>query len=199
MFEFSTVHVGKFAVNTYIVFDSKRTDAIVIDPGAEPDAIRLALKGKNLRGILLTHGHADHIGAVSVLRGDQAPVYIHQLDADMLTNPNLSLANMIGMPKNQGEADFDLKEGTLELCGLSIRVLHTPGHTPGSVCYLIDNTLFSGDTLFEGGVGRTDLPGGNEAKLKASVSYLVQLDPKTNVHPGHGFPTTIGAERRYYR
>jgi len=199
MLSYSTHNVGKMAVNAYILWDSKQKDAIVIDPGAEPDAIRLALRGKNLKAILLTHGHVDHIGAVSALRENGVPVYIHKKDADMLTNPNLSLAAMFGKPESQGEADFDLAEGVLGLCGLTISMLHTPGHTPGSVCFLVDNVLFSGDTLFEGGVGRTDLPGGDDSALKASVSRLIHLDPDIIVCPGHGLPTTVRAERRYYR
>jgi len=199
MIEYSLRSVGKMAVNTYVVWDSKRGEALVIDPGAEPDAIRLALRGKALKAILLTHGHIDHIGAVSALREGGIPVYIHKKDADMLVNPNLSLAAMFDLPESQGEADFDLTEGVMELCGLTISVLHTPGHTPGSVCFLIGNILFSGDTLFEGGVGRTDLPGGDAAALNASVSRLIQMDPDIAVCPGHGIETTIRAERRYYR
>lgn len=199
VFEYAKKIVGNMDVNAYIVWDSKRNDAVVIDPGAEPDAIRLALRGKMLKAILLTHGHVDHIGAVSALREGGVPVYIHKKDADMLTNPNLSLASMLGLPASQGEADFDLTEGVMELCGLTVSVLHTPGHTPGSVCFLIDNVLFSGDTLFEGGVGRTDLPGGDDKALKASLSRLIQMDPVTAVCPGHGMETTIRAERRYYR
>jgi glyoxylase-like metal-dependent hydrolase (beta-lactamase superfamily II) len=199
MFSYSTHTVGSMAVNAYILSDSKQKDAIVIDPGAEPDAIRLALRGKNLKAILLTHGHVDHIGAVAALREGDVPVYIHKKDADMLTNPNLSLAAMFNQRASQGEADFDLTDGTLTLCGLTISVLHTPGHTPGSCCFLVDNILFSGDTLFEGGVGRTDLPGGDDNKLKKSVSRLIQMEPDIIVCPGHGLSTTIRAERRYYR
>jgi len=87
----------------------------------------------------------------------------------------------------------------LTLCGLTISVLHTPGHTPGSCCFLIDNMLFSGDTLFEGGVGRTDLPGGDDNALKKSIARLIQMEPDIVVCPGHGVSTTIRAERRYYR
>lgn len=190
--------VGNMSVNTYILFESGSNEAIVIDPGAEPEAILLLLRGKKLKGILLTHGHADHIGAVEALRNEDAPVYIHKKDARMLTNPNLSLAKMVGIKENQGEPDYCLEEGEMSLAGLTINVLHTPGHTPGSVCFLIDNILFSGDTLFERGVGRTDLPGGDEKAMTASIAKLMQLDKETEVYPGHGSATTIRSERRFF-
>lgn len=196
--QFVTQTVGRMAANAYILNADRSNEALVIDPGAEPEAILLALHGKKLKGILLTHGHADHIGAVVALRSDDVPVFIHEKDARMLTNPNLSLAKMVGIPESQGEPDFCLKDGEMSIAGLTINVLHTPGHTQGSVCFLIDGKLFSGDTLFERGVGRTDLPGGDEKALATSIARLMQLDKDIEVYPGHGSATTIRGERRYY-
>lgn len=190
--------VGNMSANAYILYDPGRNDALVIDPGAEPEAIRLALRGKKLKGILLTHGHADHIGAVAALRSEDVPVFIHPKDAQMLTNPHLSLAAMVGIQESQGEPDFYLDECQLSLAGLTLSVFHTPGHTPGSVCFQMDNALFTGDTLFERGVGRTDLPGGDAKALNASVARLMQMDKELEVYPGHGGATTIRSERRYY-
>lgn len=191
--------VGEMQANAYIVYQPGTGDAVVIDPGAEPDLIHIALDGRRAAAIMLTHGHVDHIGAVAALRGPQTPVYIHKKDAQMLTNPNLSLAAMVGAMGNQGDADAMLEEGPLMLAGLPFEVLHTPGHTPGSVCLRIGDTLFTGDTLFRAGVGRTDFPGGDDAALARSIDRLMRLDADTRVYPGHGRATTIGDERRYYQ
>lgn len=198
--EFIIQPVGEMQANCYILYEPEREDALAIDPGAEPELIRLALDGRRLAGILLTHGHQDHIGAVRALRSAEAPVYIHLGDAPMLENPNLSLAVMVGGPQSQGAPDYILEEGGITLAGISVDVLHTPGHTPGSVCFLAGGALFSGDTLFaSGGVGRTDFPGGDGRALSASIEKLMRLDESLRVYPGHGDETTIRAERRYHR
>ena len=165
----------------------------MIDPGAEEPAIRLALGQRKIAAILLTHGHYDHIGAVAALRADGAPVYIGAQDAQNLVNPLYSLAAMFGGAPSQGEAEYTLSDGDeMTLAGIRLRVLHTPGHTKGGCCFLTDEgQLFSGDTLFRYGYGRTDLPGGDEKQLFASVRRLFELDPAIRVYPGHGAPTTI--------
>ncbi|GHU82368.1 MBL fold metallo-hydrolase [Clostridia bacterium] len=196
--EFFVRPVGDAQANAYIVFDPAREDALVIDPGAEPELLRMALGARALAGILLTHGHGDHIGAVAALRGPQTPVYIHEADAPMLTNPNLSLSVMLGGKPSQGEPDFCFTEGELTVAGVTFTVLHTPGHTPGSVCFGCGDALFTGDTLFQAAVGRTDLPGGDTRALGRSIRRLMRLPPETRVFPGHGASTTIGAEGRYY-
>lgn len=199
MFRYSALPVGSIQANAYILYDDARDDCLVIDPGAEPEGIRLACAGKRLAAILLTHGHADHTGAVADLRSPEAPVFIHAADAQMLANPSLNLFAMVGGRESQGEPDFCLEEGPFELAGLSIEALHTPGHTPGSCCFQIGDILFTGDTLFRNGVGRTDLPGGDAQALRASLSRLLALGEDIVVCPGHGGETTIGAERRLYR
>ena len=196
--EFRCVPVGEMQANAYVVFQPERPDALVIDPGAEPEAIRLALEGRRLAAIVLTHGHVDHIGAVASLRGPDVPVAIHAADAAMLTHPNLSLSVMFGGAPSQGEADLRLAAGDLLLAGVPFSVLHTPGHTPGGICLRCGDDLFTGDTLFCRGYGRTDLPGGDEQALMRSLRRLLALEEGVRVHPGHGPSTTIGRERRVY-
>ena len=197
MIRIETVPVGELQANGYVLSREGREDAIVIDPGAEEPAIRLALGQRKIAAILLTHGHYDHIGAVAALRADGAPVYIGAQDAQNLINPLYSLAAMFGGAPSQGAADFLLEDNeTLTLAGIRLRVLHTPGHTEGGCCFLTDEgQLFSGDTLFRRGWGRTDFPGGSEMEMAASLKRLRALSPETRVGPGHGLPTTIGEER----
>lgn len=189
--------MGTLAANAYILFEPDREDALVIDPGADAEGIRAMLGGRRLAGILLTHGHTDHIGAVAALRGPDTPVYIHSLDAAMLTDPGLSLSTMTGDAASQGEADVLLDEGDITVAGIPLTVIHTPGHTPGSVCFRHGDDLFSGDTLFQQGYGRTDFPGGDVRQMALSLRRLLALDADIRVHPGHGASTSIGAERRY--
>ena len=190
--------VGMLGTNAYVVTDAATGETAVIDPGFDqPDFAAAVAQAGNVTKILLTHGHYDHIGAVAALRADGAPVYIGAQDAQNLVNPLYSLAAMFGGAPSQGAADFLLEDNeTLTLAGIRLRVLHTPGHTKGSCCFLTDEgQLFSGDTLFRYGYGRTDLPGGDEKQLFASVRRLFELDPAIRVYPGHGAPTTIAEER----
>ncbi len=191
------IPVGEMMANAYILFQPDRDDALVIDPGAQPDRILSVLDGRRLSGIVLTHGHMDHIGAVGALRGKDVPVFIHAGDAPMLTDPALSLANMLNMAPSQGEPDHLLEEGEITIAGIPLTVLHTPGHTPGGVCLRAEGSLFSGDTLFARGIGRTDFPGGDFDTLVHSLRRLLALDGETAVYPGHGPATTIATERRY--
>lgn len=188
--------VGPLAANAYVVYEAGRDDAFAIDPGAEPDTIRAMLDGRTLSGIVLTHGHADHIGAVRALRGPDTPVYIHSLDAAYPTDPALSLATMVGTQSSQGAPDVLLEAGVTEIAGVALEILHTPGHTPGSISLRCGDDLFSGDTLFCRGFGRVDLPGGSMEDMRRSLRALLSLPGNLRVHPGHGPSTTIEAERR---
>ena len=179
--------VGPVATCCYILSREDREDCLVIDPGDEAARIRKAVNGKKIAAILLTHGHFDHIGAVKELMDQDTRLVIHELDAPMLADPirNVSLA-LMRTPSTAPAATDTVREGSvLTLAGLEIRVLHTPGHTPGSSCFLIENHLFTGDTLFEHGWGRTDFPGGDEHALFASLRRLMPMTKDHPFHPGH--------------
>jgi glyoxylase-like metal-dependent hydrolase (beta-lactamase superfamily II) len=195
--------LGALWTNCYVVW-SETGDAVVADPGGPMDEVRDFIARGNLRvqKILLTHGHGDHIMGLNEIRGD-APegVAIHYEDAGYLTNSAMNLSAMAGLASVFDPADSELNDGMeFRAGGMKIRVIFTPGHTRGSCCFYIsedgDALLLSGDTLFARSIGRTDLPGGDEATLFASLEKLSALDDSLPVYPGHGPSTTIGEERR---
>lgn len=202
MLTFHTYSLGALETNAYVVVDASRTRAIVIDPGTADGALVRKLDGLQVEAILLTHAHFDHIGGVDALRKKyNCPVYIHALEKDWLTdagkNGSLRWAQ-VTPPIVTDPADAFVADGqTLELCGETFKVLHTPGHSPGSVSYLVGDLLFAGDALFRRSVGRTDLPGGNQDQLFKSIrDKLYALPDDVIVLPGHGPETTIGEEKR---
>jgi hydroxyacylglutathione hydrolase len=188
--------VGPVAANCYIFGCANTKEAVVIDPGAEDNLIKqqINVSGLTPRYIINTHGHGDHIGANSKMR---LPVFIHVSDAKCLTNPLKNMSMMLGMPISSPPASRLLEDGDkIDVGDLTIEIIHTPGHTPGSICLKCDEIVFTGDTLFAGGVGRTDLPGGSEAELIKSIrERLFVLPDETEVYPGHGPATTIGREK----
>ena len=185
--EVKEITVGPVGTRCYMLSGDGSRECVVIDPGDEAARIRKMTEGKKLTAILLTHGHFDHIGAVRELMGPDTRLYIHALDAPMLTDPELNAGRTLLDADVTAPAATDyVDEGDLlTLAGLEIRVMHTPGHTPGGVCYLTEGHLFSGDTLFEHGWGRTDLPGGDQHALFASLRRLMPLAQTLVLHPGH--------------
>jgi glyoxylase-like metal-dependent hydrolase (beta-lactamase superfamily II) len=198
-----TVHpliVGPLQANCFIAADPESGQAVVIDPGGQPDDIARALQqmGAGLAYIINTHGHADHVAASKVLRDRlQAPVLIHEADARLLGEDGRQMALWFGLDFEALQPDRLLREGdAIEFGQAHLTVLHTPGHTPGSISLLAHDRVFTGDCLFAGGVGRWDFPGGSEADLFHSIrTKLLSLDDALIVHPGHGPDTTIGRER----
>ena len=190
-----TFSLGPLSTNSYVLSD--KGEAILFDCGGEPDFILDYLEKNNLKlkYILLTHGHFDHIGANCDF---ELPVYIHKRDGNFLTNPLLSLAVLCGNFKGSQKATRLLEDDDIiKIADVSLKVIHTPGHTPGSISLLYDNILLSGDTLFADGVGRTDLPYGNSKQISESIkNKLFCLDDSVVVFPGHGEKTTIAQEKR---
>lgn len=171
--------VGPLWSNVYIV--SSKKEGVIIDAGAEPDKILSLTQGISITYILLTHNHPDHISVVEPLKKKLGVKFgIHPLDK----TPNLF--------------DFEIKDGDKIHFGEDcLKVIHTPGHTPGSCCFLVGSQLFSGDTIFLGGYGRTNL-GGNEEELFKSIEKIMNLPPETQIYPGHGPSTTVEKEREFY-
>ena len=186
--------------NCYLLCDEVTEKAAVIDPGAGDERTLgaighfLADGGYTLTHILLTHGHYDHVGGVSALCGYDPAVYIHQADAGM------PVSDLFPLPRQAGEAFTGVSlygEGDhIRVGSLDVTVLHTPGHTPGSVCLQCGNILFTGDTLFAGSMGRTDFSGGSGADMMASLKRLGTLEGDFRLYPGHGEFTTLETERR---
>ena len=195
--------VGPVAENCFIFRQDGGEHALVVDPGDEPERLLAAIEdlGVDVEAILLTHTHFDHVGAVAPLaRATGAPVYCPKLEVPVLADI-MSYVPWAGFgPYESYDADETVSGGEkLTLAGFDIDVIFTPGHSPGHVTYSIpeEKAIFSGDVLFQGSVGRVDLPGGDGPTLLRSLATLVEtLDPDTRVHPGHMGLTTLGAERQ---
>ncbi len=194
--------VGPVAENSYILRRDGATEALIVDPGDEAPLLLGAIEklGLDLKAILLTHTHFDHVGAVApVARATGAPVYCPELELPVLADI-MSFVPWAGFgPYESWEAEESVKGGErLELAGFEIDVLFTPGHSPGHVTYVVagEQAMFSGDVLFQGSVGRVDLPGGDWETLSDSLRMLVEgQPPETRVYPGHMGITTLAAER----
>ncbi len=194
------VVVGPLGSNCYIVGSESNKEGMIIDPGDEAEVILRKVKdlGLEIRSIVLTHGHIDHIGALKeVKEATGAEVAIHTDEAKSLQGQSsstlLGLAYPTPLPPDRLLQDGD----SLDIGDLHFWVLHTPGHSPGGICLSGEGVVFSGDTLFNCGIGRTDLPGGNSSQLMNSIhTKLMTLPDNTIVYPGHGPETTIGTERR---
>lgn len=173
--------------NCYIIASDDSQECIVIDPGADAERIRVAAGFRRIAGVLLTHGHFDHIGAVSELMTSETHLYLHPFDVPLLADASKNGSRILtGMDVTVDETAESIDEGDeLKLAGLNINVMHTPGHTRGSVCFRICDALFSGDTMFENGWGRTDLYGGNEGDIMRSLRRLLPMREICELYPGH--------------
>jgi len=207
--------LGAYQTNCFVLRESKAAtcagttgagkDCLIIDTGLDAGELIDFLHRYNLNpvAVVLTHGHVDHVTGVVALRGrfPNIKVYIHKLDAGMLTGEKDNLSALAGVSFSHEHADFPLKEGdVIEQANIKLDVLHTPGHTQGGICLYSKNEgiIFVGDTLFADSVGRTDFPGGNAAQLIKSIKQkLCTLPDETIVYPGHGPQTTISQEKAH--
>ena len=191
MMQVTRLPLGVYQTNCYIIYEENARTCCVLDPGGEAKKVLefMELRGLTLDAILLTHGHFDHVGAVKDLHdATGCKVYLCTEDLSMpakWTAGDLFYTDAYG-------------EGTeLDLAGLHIRVIHTPGHTPGSVCLMVDDSIFCGDTLFAGSCGRTDLPGGDQNVLFRSLLRLAGFEEDYTCYPGHSGSTTLAREKQY--
>lgn len=190
MLKIHVLPLGDYQTNCYIVHEENSTDCLIIDPGYEPEIISSYLEEKGLTpaAILLTHCHFDHVGAVKDLAAQyDCKVF---LDKKELAMPPMLTNGPLYYTDGYGDSD------TLTLADIPIQVLETPGHTPGSVCLIMEDTLFSGDTLFAGSCGRTDLPCGDARAMRDSLRRLAALSENYRVCPGHGPSSTLNREKQ---
>jgi len=184
--------------NCYILYNPDKREGLIIDPGAEGSHLIKFIKQEkiSINYIINTHGHPDHIGANRKIKEHtNAPILIHQYDAPMLAKSGSVLSLIFPVESSSPPADTFIKDGDLiECAGMKLKVLHTPGHTPGGISLLIDDSIFTGDTLFSGSIGRSDLPGGSPEVLLNSIKKILSLDENLIVYPGHGPATTVSQE-----
>ena len=199
MVRIHTLVLGSLQTNCYVVWAEGADTCVVVDPAASPEIIQnfVSRQGLTIEAILLTHGHFDHLGALEALRAETGcALWMHEGDYHWRRDPMNDYLYPLH-DKDLGEISFCQDGTVIKAAGLELDVLHTPGHSQGSVCYRCGNALLSGDTLFAGGCGRTDLPGGSWATIQMSLADLAELEDDLKVFPGHGESTTLAQEKRY--
>lgn len=202
-FRIKTCVLGPVSTNCYILYRQGGREAVVVDPADNGGYIANQCKelGVIPSAVVLTHGHFDHIMGIDDLRREfPVPVYVHEGDRETLLDPALNLSSSYTNGYTFDGADYIRDGQRLELAGFSFQVIHTPGHTPGGVCYYLESegVLFSGDTLFQNSVGRTDFPNSSMSDLIRSIrEKVMKLPDDVKVYPGHMGETTIGHERKY--
>ncbi len=186
-----------YGTNCWLIAADGTDEAVVVDPGFSPERVHAMLEaaGKRPVAVLATHGHFDHVGSAAEFCGDGLPLYIHESDHLALSDPQAWGAGFDTAPVPVKDARLVAGGDVLEFAGFRIEVLHTPGHTPGSVCYVTDGFVLSGDLVFAGSIGRSDFPNSSPADMHRSLGRFLELPDPLPVYPGHGPDTTVGRER----
>lgn len=194
------IPAGVYAANCYLIYSESTKDGIIVDPGGDAESITnyIERESLNIKDIILTHGHGDHIGGVNELKESLgAKVMIHREDAELLSDGNKNLSATMAMGSVEIVPDKLLNHGDIiEFGNLKAEVIHTPGHTKGGICLKVGDNIITGDTLFAGSIGRTDLLGGDYDTIIESIKERIMIYPDDiEVFPGHGGSSTIGRER----
>jgi hydroxyacylglutathione hydrolase len=186
-----------YATNCWLLARDDRDDAMVVDPGFSPDRVLalLGAAGKRPAAVVATHGHLEHIGSAAELCGDDVPFYIHAADELALTDPEAWGAGYPAAPARPEDVRTFDEGDIVGVAGFELRVLHTPGHTPGSSCFHSEDVFFSGDLVFRGSIGRYDFPNSSAAEMFASLRRFLALPDELDVYPGHGKETNVALER----
>lgn len=186
-----------FATNCWLLALQDKEDAVVVDPGFSPQRVHglLEAAGKRPVAAIATHGHYDHVGSAAEFCGEDLPLYIHEEDRLALFDPEGWGAGLPAPPNPPSDVRTFVDGDALDLAGMTLRVMHTPGHTPGSSCFRLEELVLSGDLVFRGAIGRYDFPNSSAQDMFASLKRFLTLPDELDVYPGHGDTTTVGLER----